>query len=335
MVTRLYYSAGGQRVAVRVSNDATPANNGLFYLLTDHLGSTSITANGTTGALVSEMRYKPWGETRWSSGTTPTSKHFTGQIEDAGIGLYFYGSRFYDPAVGRFTQADTIVPGARNPQADTTSVPGVENPQALNRYSYVLNSPLNHVDSTGHCLDACVLEFIAVTALVVAVAIIFAPPDVRKAGASAFANVVEGFLESIPRPAANSLPNGINVVFASRGDGGAASAAQHLSMLLGGATVGGYGPHPGDPDPYGRDRNHNAEGLRNSLKGIQENMRSGESIQEFLARQNWTEEQVTEFMQATNDYLGEVLDTDVMYNGVEEELATELRLLASDLGITP
>jgi RHS repeat-associated protein len=135
---RSYYYASGQRVAVRVSGDATLANNGLFYLLTDHLGSTSITANGTTGALVSEMRYKPWGETRWSSGTTPTSKHFTGQIEDAGIGLYFYGSRFYDPAVGRFLQPDTIVPGAGNPQN-------------LNRFSYTLNNPIKYNDPSGHC----------------------------------------------------------------------------------------------------------------------------------------------------------------------------------------
>jgi RHS repeat-associated protein len=117
--------------------DLTPANNGVFYLLGDHLGSTSVTANGTTGALVSELRYKPWGETRYSSGTTPTSKHFTGQIEDAGIGLYFYGSRFYDPAVGRFTQADTIVPGAGNPQN-------------LNRYAYVRNNPIRYTDPFGH-----------------------------------------------------------------------------------------------------------------------------------------------------------------------------------------
>ena len=52
-------------------------------------------------------------------------------------GLYFYNSRWYDPAVGRFLQADSIVPGAGNPQA-------------FNRYSYVLNSPLNHIDPTGH-----------------------------------------------------------------------------------------------------------------------------------------------------------------------------------------
>jgi YD repeat-containing protein len=98
-IYRSYYFAGGQRVGLRVMGDLTPANNGVFYLLGDHLGSTSVTANGTTGALVSEMRYKPWGETRYNSGSVPTSKHFTGQVDEGSAlgGLYFYNARMYLP----------------------------------------------------------------------------------------------------------------------------------------------------------------------------------------------------------------------------------------------
>ena len=54
---------------------------------------------------------------------------FTGQRAEAGIGLMDYRARFYDPVLGRFVSADTIVPE-----------PG--NPQGLNRFSYVLNNPL-------------------------------------------------------------------------------------------------------------------------------------------------------------------------------------------------
>ena len=46
----------------------------------------------------------------------PTSYRFTGQRKDATIGLYFYNSRYYDPLLGRFTQADTIVPEPGAPQ---------------------------------------------------------------------------------------------------------------------------------------------------------------------------------------------------------------------------
>ena len=44
-----YYFAGTSRIAMRV-------NSTLSYLLTDHLGSTSITTN-SNGALISELRY--------------------------------------------------------------------------------------------------------------------------------------------------------------------------------------------------------------------------------------------------------------------------------------
>ena len=92
------------------------------------------------------LLYKPWGETRYSSGSTPTSYRFTGQREDVTIGLYFYNNRYYDPMLGRFTQADTIVPN-----------PG--NPQSLNRYAYVLNNPLAYTDPTGHFTDKELLQW--------------------------------------------------------------------------------------------------------------------------------------------------------------------------------
>jgi len=99
--TKKYYYAGGQRVAMR-------NNNTLYYLLGDHLGSTSLTAN-SGGSKVAELRYHPYGETRYTSGTTPTSYQFTGQRNDSSIGLYFYNARYYDPYLNRFIQADTIV----------------------------------------------------------------------------------------------------------------------------------------------------------------------------------------------------------------------------------
>ena len=107
--------------------------------LTDHLGSTSITLNAT-GQFVAELRYKAFGETRYAKNNTPTDYRYTGQLQQAEIGLYYYGARWYDPMLGRFAQADTIVPEAGNPQA-------------FDRYAYVNNSPLNHTDSTGHYSD--------------------------------------------------------------------------------------------------------------------------------------------------------------------------------------
>jgi RHS repeat-associated protein len=81
------------------------------------------------------QRYTPYGEQR-SEAQVETDYRYTGQREEDGIGLYYYDARWYDPALGRFIQPDTIVPGASNTQA-------------LNRYSYVLNNPMKYTDPTG------------------------------------------------------------------------------------------------------------------------------------------------------------------------------------------
>ncbi len=74
----------------------------------------------------------------------PTDYGFTGQRFEATTGyIYDYGARYYDEYIGRFISADSIVPGAGNPQA-------------LNRYSYAFNSPLKYTDPSGHCPeDVC------------------------------------------------------------------------------------------------------------------------------------------------------------------------------------
>ncbi|MBI3175910.1 MAG: RHS repeat-associated core domain-containing protein [Chloroflexi bacterium] len=156
-----YYLAGTTRVAtlaphcVRCSAGVRkytiPQNMTVEYLLSDHLGSTSLTTDAN-GAKVLELRYKAWGEVRasWTASPTTTPAYrspaytYTGQysyMDDPttsgteGFGLMFYNARWYDPAIGRFAQADSIVPG------------GV---QGLDRYAYVNNSPLMYTDWSGH-----------------------------------------------------------------------------------------------------------------------------------------------------------------------------------------
>jgi len=127
VVTKYYY-AGAQRIAMRT-------NGTLNFLIGDHLGSTSLTTSAT-GTVISELRYKAWGEVRYSSGTTATKYQYTGQYSYASdFGLMFYNARWYDSSLGRFAQADTIIPG------------GV---QGYDRYAYVNNAPMNYTDPSGH-----------------------------------------------------------------------------------------------------------------------------------------------------------------------------------------
>ncbi len=131
-----YYYFGSQRVAMRQGGD-------LYYLHSDHLGSTSTVTN-EGGVCTSQQAYYPYGAIRLITptppcgDTVPTDFGFTGQRKDASSGLMYYGARYYDAGLGRFVSADSMVPNANNPQA-------------LNRYSYVSNNPLNFTDPTGHC----------------------------------------------------------------------------------------------------------------------------------------------------------------------------------------
>ena len=120
---------------------AVRVNGTLYFLHTDHLGSTTLLTDQSQ-QVVGRLGYRPYGDTRYAMGNLPTNRHFTGQRWDSGLALYDYRARYYDPLLGRFLSADPVVPE-----------PG--NPQALNRYVYVLNNPLRYTDPSGHatCVD--------------------------------------------------------------------------------------------------------------------------------------------------------------------------------------
>jgi RHS repeat-associated protein len=82
--------------------------------------------------------YDAWGNHDTSNQhATPNDQGYAGHVDDAELGLVYMNARYYDPRLGRFASADTLVPdfGA---------------PQTLNRYAYVNNSPVNAVDPSGH-----------------------------------------------------------------------------------------------------------------------------------------------------------------------------------------
>jgi RHS repeat-associated protein len=73
-------------------------------------------ATNTSGGIEWQARYKPFGETRWTSGTLTTNRKpalsaangFNGMKEEATLGgIYDFNARFYDPVIGRFLNADT------------------------------------------------------------------------------------------------------------------------------------------------------------------------------------------------------------------------------------
>ena len=129
-ITTTDYLATGKVLAESV-------NGTLSYLATSYQGSVveALDSTGAVGVTASQL-YVPYGGIRYASGTLPTDEGYTGQRRDASTGLDYYGARYYDPTVGQFTSADTLLAGG------------------LNRYGYVGGNPTTATDPSGQMLDS-------------------------------------------------------------------------------------------------------------------------------------------------------------------------------------
>jgi RHS repeat-associated protein len=114
---------------------------GTFYYHRNHINSSSVVTDAY-GAEVTRIVYLPFGETSEpnSAGVDTVTSKYTGKELDEETGLYNYGARYYDAAIGRFMSPDSIVPS-------------VTDAQSFNHYSYVRNNPVVYVDPTGHLFE--------------------------------------------------------------------------------------------------------------------------------------------------------------------------------------
>jgi RHS repeat-associated protein len=149
-----YLMADGKLVGERTN---TTSGTTWQYFILDHLGSVSVVTDGTTKQVTARESFDAWGKQRnpdWSDDATcsagltaPNTRGFTSQEEIASLCLVNLNARLYDPSIGRFLSADSIIPDAYDGQS-------------YNRYTYVDNRPLSFTDPTGHyggpqCIGAC------------------------------------------------------------------------------------------------------------------------------------------------------------------------------------
>ena len=126
--------------AASVAQPADQAQTKTLFYHGDHLGNATVLVD-PAGNLVERSAYHPFGETRTQSDATQAAYSFTGKELDTEIGLFYYGARYYDPAVGRFISVDPLY--FEQPEKD------LADPQKLNLYAYALNNPVQNVDPDG------------------------------------------------------------------------------------------------------------------------------------------------------------------------------------------
>ncbi|MEK7775439.1 MAG: RHS repeat-associated core domain-containing protein [Candidatus Zixiibacteriota bacterium] len=82
-----------------------------FVDLNDHLGSARVVID-SAGTVADKSYYLAFGSADvGSSSSTGQDMKYTGKEWDGegGMSLYYYGARYYDPTLGRFTQVDQTV----------------------------------------------------------------------------------------------------------------------------------------------------------------------------------------------------------------------------------
>jgi len=136
MKLKIYLNLLSPLLLFLLSSTSTVAAESLTFIHQDHLGST-VLVTSDAGQVVNKEVYYPYGITRKSYQSSAvshqtTERKYTGQISDTDqTDLYYYNSRYYNPAIAKFIQSDTEV-------------------ELLNRYAYVRNNPITLIDPSGH-----------------------------------------------------------------------------------------------------------------------------------------------------------------------------------------
>jgi len=113
------------------------------------------------GILKAEYIYAAWGNCTVTVDVdgigTLNPIRYRGYYYDSETGFYYVSSRYYDPEIGRWINADTVdVLEARQ-----------DEPLGLNLFTYCDNNPVNYFDPTGEILiSTCVLIGIGIGALI-------------------------------------------------------------------------------------------------------------------------------------------------------------------------
>ena len=116
------------------------------YVFEKNLQGDIVAVYNATGTKLVAYTYDAWGNVTTtyynggaSNGAQYNSLRYRGYYYDTETGLYYLNSRYYDPATGRFINADAFI----NANGDLTG---------FNMYAYCSNNPVMFCDCSGMCI---------------------------------------------------------------------------------------------------------------------------------------------------------------------------------------
>jgi RHS repeat-associated protein len=117
----------------------------IFYH-TDPVG-TPLAMTDTSGNVVWQADYRPFGEEQSVTGSSANDRRFVGKEKDDETGLSYFDARYNDAKTGRFVSVDPV--GAVDKYTGSTNYKLLLNPQRMNSYGYGLNNPYRNIDNDG------------------------------------------------------------------------------------------------------------------------------------------------------------------------------------------
>ena len=137
-VMQFVYDTNGNPFALRYTPDSGTTWSTYYYMLNAQGDVVAVTSGGLS--VVASYTYDAWGRLVTSSGWMASINplRYRGYYYDTETGFYYVQSRYYDPIVKRFINADEVSNFAANGEF-----------LSYNLFAYCGNNPINRYDSEG------------------------------------------------------------------------------------------------------------------------------------------------------------------------------------------
>lgn len=185
-----YYGSDGNATSFKY--------NGTMYYYIKNLQGDIVKIIDQSDTEVAGYVYDAWGNIRSTTGNEAISSlnpfRYRGYVYDNESKLYYLQSRYYDPFVGRFLNADETMVLLLSSLADDDFKINL-----TNLFSYCYNNPITFKDNNGYIAlvdDAVVLALIGFIAITCVLCVWMSTPQFRQAWTN-FCNAVGNGLSSI------------------------------------------------------------------------------------------------------------------------------------------
>ena len=158
-------------------------NGTTYYYITNQMGNVMYLVNAS-GTRVATYTYDPYGKVLTATGSMASINplRYRGYYYDTETGFYYVSSRYYDPEIGRWINADI-------PETLTADF---ENFAQYNLFAYCFNNPVNMSDETGTWPSWATKLAIGVGAIVIGAAVVAATAATGGAAAAFVGAAVAG-----------------------------------------------------------------------------------------------------------------------------------------------